>query len=108
MEERFVIGDKVDWRDEVKESEMAKEVGPGPFFIRGIEHVVPDANGHCQWLSLKKEVDGLSLAWVSHKKAWIEDKPGPPYKAVPPTFSNLSFIRLEPPRMSINLGPFWR
>jgi hypothetical protein len=41
-------------------------------------------------LKMKKK-----YAWVSHKNAWVEDTKEPPYKAVPPCFSNTLFKKFK-------------
>lgn len=89
--DKFCVGDKIDWHDDCKDSLMAEEIGLGPFIVRRVENVQLCGSGHCQNISLQKEINGKLFAWVSFKKEWVEDRPGPPYMAVPPTFSNLSF-----------------
>lgn len=99
---RFVPGDKVDWADNEYKARMIKGCGPGPFIIRGVEDdLEADEGGHCQHLSIMKEVNGKMYCWASYKNAWIDNGPiiDPRegflmFVAAPPVFSNLHFKKV--------------
>jgi hypothetical protein len=92
----FAPGDKIAVLARYKNHQFVRLLGSlGPFVVRAAEAAEPDSRRHCQWLSIVKIEDEKKYAWVSHKNAWVEDTKEPPYKAVPPCFSNTLFKKFK-------------